>query len=258
VTVSMTKTAHAQTVLLALEVLEAVAGQDRVTLSGLARHLDMTTTRAHRLLLTLEASGYLTRADDRSFGLGPKLLYLGHRAARGNSLLRAAAPVLESLAGESGESALLAVRVGFERLIVDSRDAGYGPQIAWPRDARLPLHSGALGICLLAYAPAEVQEEALRRPMQAFTPHTVADAEALRAAMTSVRRRGSCTARHSYVAGVVSIAAPILGPDRTAPAALAIVGDSERLEPSLEERYEREVRLAAAKVASFLASGWDR
>lgn len=253
----MSTTAKAQTVLLAVRVLEAVANHDTIMLSDLARSLGMTTTRTHRLLVTLEASGYLARGRNKTYRLGPKLLYLGHRAARGNPLLRAAAPVLERLSALSGETALLALRVGLERLIVDSRDSRFGPQIAWPRDARLPLYSGALGICLLSYAPDDIQEAVLAQPLKAFTPSTLTDRDALQEAMTSVRKHGTYTSRHTYVQGVYSIAAPILGSNRVAHAALSIVGDLERLNPDLEGRYEHEVQQGAADIASYLASGWN-
>jgi len=99
----------AQTVDDALALLEEVATARGATLSELARATGMTTSKAYRPLGTLEQRSYLERRSGKAFELGPKLLHLGHRAAR------------------------------------------YGPQLSWPHDARLPLHSCALGLYLLAY-----------------------------------------------------------------------------------------------------------
>lgn len=242
----------AQTADDALQLLDRIATHTRVTLSEAARASGMTVSKTHRLLTTLERAGYLSIDGRKAYALGPKLLYLGHRAARGSPLLRAAAPVLERLASDTGETSLLAIRFGVERLIVDSRDAAYGPQAAWPHDARLPLHSGALGICLLAHAPRSVLEDVVAGPRVAYAPGTVVDEGELLAALETVRRHGSYVARDSYVEGVVSIAAPVLGPTREAVASIAVVGSGARLDPQREARYRDAVRTGAAEVARYL------
>jgi len=242
----------AQTVDDALTLLEEVATARGATLSELARATGMTTSKAYRLLGTLEQRGYLERRSGKAFELGPKLLHLGHRAARGHPLVRAAAPVLQRLGESFGESVLLAVRVGLERVIVDTRDARYGPQLSWPNDARLPLHSGALGLCLLAYAPAEVLDTVLGADLAAFTEHTLTSRAAVERALAEIRKEHAYVAKHSYAQGVYSVASPILGADRVAVAALSVVGAVARLDAATEVRLRAEVRDAAADVAGYL------
>jgi DNA-binding IclR family transcriptional regulator len=242
----------AQTVDDALTLLEEVATARGATLSQLARATRMTTSKAYRLLGTLEQRGYLERRSGKAYELGPKLLHLGHRAARGHPLVRAAAPVLDRLVLATGESVLLAVRVGLERVIVDTRDARYGPQLAWPNDARLPLHSGALGLSLLAYAPRDVLAAVLAAGLTPFTEHTITDEAELVRALESIRKEHVFVAKHSYVHGVFSIASPVLGAERHAVAALAVVGAVARLDGASEARLRGEVRDAAAEVARYL------
>ena len=242
----------AQTVDDALTLLEEVGTTRGATLSELARATGMTTSKTYRLLGTLEARGYLERRNGKSYELGSKLLHLGHRAARGHPLMRAAAPVLDRLAQVSGESVLLAVRVGLERVIVDTRDALYGPQLAWPHDARLPLHSGALGLCLLAYAPAAVIEAVGAGDLPVFTEHTVASRAELEAALDDVRKEHAYVSKHSYVTGVYSVASPILGADRSAVAAVAVVGAVARLDAATEARLRGDVRDSAAEISGYL------
>lgn len=244
--------ATAQTVDAALTLLEEVATRRGATLSELARATGMTTSKAFRLLGTLERRGYLERRAGKEFELGAKLLHLGHRAARGHPLVRAASPVLERLAERFGESVLLAVRVGLERVIVDSRDARYGPQTAWPYDARLPLNSGALGLCLLAYASADVLQAVLSAGPSTFTEHTVAEATAIEHTLATIRRDHVYVAKHSYVLGVYSIGSPILGANRQAVAAVSVVGDVARLDAPTEDAIRSEVRAAAAEIARYL------
>lgn len=248
----MSRRPAAQTVDAALEVLDLVANYKAITLSEVARELGVTTTKTHRLLSALEGRGYLSRTTGKAYQLGPKLLYLGHRAARGNPLLRAAGPVLDDLSTATGETALLAIRFGTERLIVDSRDSRYGPQAAWPHDARLPLHSGALGICLLSYAPASLLNEVVETGLPAFTHATVSSEAQLRDAITTVKQEGSYASKDSYVQGVYSVAAPVLGDKREAVAAVSLVGDVARLDPETEPAYHEKVRRGAARIAAYL------
>lgn len=245
-------TAPARTVDDALTVLEAVGTTRGATLSELARATGLTTSKTFRLLAVLEARGYLERRAGKAYDLGPKLLHLGHRAARGHALVRAAAPVLDRLTERSGESTLLAVRVGLERVIIDSRDGRYGPQMAWPEDARLPLHSGPLGLCLLAYAPPDVLDLVVATGLTRFTSHTVTTRDALDDALAEVRREQVFVAKHSYVEGVYSIGSPILGSERRAVAAIAVVGDVARLDAATEAALRSAVKEAASAVAGYL------
>lgn len=245
-------TAPARTVDDALTVLEAVATARGATLSELARATGLTTSKTFRLLAALEARGYLERRAGKAYELGPKLLHLGHRAARGHPLVRAAAPVLDRLTERSGESTLLAVRVGNERVIIDSRDGRYGPQMAWPEDARLPLHSGPLGLCLLAYIEREVVDGVLSAGLRRFTSYTLTSRDALEAALADVRRDQVYVAKHPYVEGVYSVASPILGSDRRAVASIAVVGDVARLDAEAEATLRTLVKEAASDVAGYL------
>ena len=244
--------APARTVDDALTVLEAVATARGATLSELARATGLTTSKTFRLLAALEARGYLERRAGKAYELGPKLLHLGHRAARGDPLVRAAAPVLERLTARSGESTLLAVRVGLERVIIDSRDGRYGPQMAWPEDARLPLHSGPLGLCLLAYADREVVDAVVAAGLRRFTSHTVTSRDELDRTLADVRRDQVCVARHPYVEGVYSVSSPILGSDRRAVAAIAVVGDVARLDAAAESSARALVAEAASEISGYL------
>ena len=245
--------APAQTVDAALTLLEEVATRRGATLSDLARATGMTTSKAFRLLGTLERRGYLERRNGKSYELGAKVLHLGHRAARGHPLVRAAAPVLDRLAEHFEETVLLAVRVDLERVIVDSRDAKYGPQLSWPYDARLPLNSGALGLCLLAYAPEDVLHDLLAAGTTAFTDHTITGASDVARALETIRREHVHVAKHSYLQGVYSIGSPILGADRHAVAAVSVVGTVERLAAVAEEEIRTAVRDAAAEIARYLS-----
>jgi DNA-binding IclR family transcriptional regulator len=167
-------------------------------------------------------------------------------------LVRAAAPCSTASSSASGESVLLAVRVGLERVIVDTRDAQVraAARVARTMPAAAALRgSGPLPARLLPErGPARRPRPGLPR----FTEHTVASHEALARALDEIRKEHVYVAKHSYVEGVYSIASPILGTDRLAVASLSVVGAVARLDPATEERMRAEVRDAAAEIARYL------
>ena len=109
----------------ALELLEVLAAHDGARLSDLSQHSGFTLNQTFRLLETLEVAGYVTRERDKRYRLGHKLHLLGAKAEWPHGLISNAGSSLDALAALSGESVLLAVRSGLQRMVVDSRPSTY-------------------------------------------------------------------------------------------------------------------------------------
>jgi DNA-binding IclR family transcriptional regulator len=143
------------------------------------------------------------RAGDRRVSPGPVLLRFAHRDA-GESLVELATPALKALAELSGETINLGVPtpLGVEHLAQeDSRHFVGGTN--WV-GRRVPYETTANG-----------------KVLKAFTTHT-SDGNI-------VCERGYATAVDELEHGLSALAAPILGPDGIAVAALSISGPTIRL-----------------------------
>jgi len=241
---------NAQTVSVALDLLEVVARHDNLTLSEIARQTGLSMNRTYRLLSTLEASGYLAKDRSKIYRLGPKLMYLGYRAARHDPLREAASPVMDELAQRTGETIALAVRIGLERVLVDTRESRFSLQVSLSQYARLPLFVGALGRCLLAFAPLEVQKDILAGAFKGPSPQPLPPTDALSTLLASIREEG--VADIPKDGSEFSIAAPVLGPDGLAIAALGISGPATRLDEEKDQSYRLLLRHASNTVASHL------
>src|SRR5919201_4586654 len=112
----MTQPASVQSVDRALQILlafEDEGGELRVT--DLASRLGVHKSTASRLAATLEAQGFLERADGAdAFRLGPRIVRLGMVAAGRRDIVAAARPAMEELAAATGETVGLSVAVGDE------------------------------------------------------------------------------------------------------------------------------------------------
>jgi DNA-binding IclR family transcriptional regulator len=154
-----------------------------------------------RLVGALERRGLVRRAGDRRIVPGPVLLRFAHRDA-GTSLVELAAPALRALAELSGETINLGVPtpLGVEHLAQeDSRHFVGGTN--WV-GRRVPYETTANGKVLKAFSTREPSE---------------------------IRARGYAVAVDELEHGLAALAAPVLGPDGTAVAALSISGPTIRL-----------------------------
>jgi DNA-binding IclR family transcriptional regulator len=154
-----------------------------------------------RLVGALERRGLVQRAGDRRIVPGPVLLRFAHRDA-GTSLVELAAPALRALAELSGETINLGVPtpLGVEHLAQeDSRHFVGGTN--WV-GRRVPYETTANGKVLKAFSTREPSE---------------------------IRARGYAVAVDELEHGLAALAAPVLGPDGTAVAALSISGPTIRL-----------------------------
>src|SRR3712207_380831 len=165
--------------------------------SALGVHRSIT----YRLLRTLEDHQLVERDPAGHYRLGLGMLGLA-RGVR-TDLQSAALPRLNALVAQLGMTAFLVVRAGDEAVTVSTVEPHDSPaHVVYRPGIRHPVGQGAPGLALLM--------------PEAATPE---DREALQEA----RRLGWATSRGEVIPGLRSVAAPVLGPDGGARAALAVV-----------------------------------
>jgi DNA-binding IclR family transcriptional regulator len=208
-----------------LEHLAAVAAPEPV--AEVASAVGLHRSVAYRLLRTLEDHQLVERdpAGRYRLGLGMAALARGVRT----DLQAAALPRLDALAAELGMTAFLVVRAGDEAVTVASvepRDTA--AHVAYRPGTRHPVGRGAPGLALLVpQAPAPDDRDVL----------------------VEARRVGWASSHGEVIAGLRSIAAPVLGPDGGARAAIAVVYVDDGADV---DRVGRRVVEAAAEVAAAL------
>ncbi len=192
-------------------------------LSDIARRADLPLATAHRLVGELTAWGALERDAGGLYRIGLRLWEVATLAPRGIGLRAAALPFLEDLYEATHENVHLAVREGTEALYVE-RISGRGALPVISRvGGRLPLHATGVGLVLLAYAPAAVQDAVLAGPPARYTAKTVTTATALRRMLAEVRRTRLAVSDGLLDLDALSVAAPVTGPGGAVVAALSVV-----------------------------------
>jgi IclR family acetate operon transcriptional repressor len=220
----------------------------------LAKRSGLTVSTAHRLTRALCTAGLL-RQEPRSerYQLGPALVVLGRRAEEQLGYARAL-PVLEDLAARSGEAVNLGIRADDEVLVVLDVPSAQPLRFDQAAGTRVPIHTSAMGKCLLAFAPDPATAVSGLPRLKRATSRTITSHTALRAELERTREAGWAVNDEERHPGVRAVSAPVLGPGGVAVAAVAVQGPVVRVDTSDVERLAGLVQAAAHSVAPLLTA----
>lgn len=244
-----------------LDVLEALAAADNdLSLSQLREQLDLPLGTLHRLLAGLIARGYA--AQDRStrlYGPGPRLLEVAALAGRHQrfNLVRVARPLLRELTDATEETSNL--------LVLQGLDGVYRDQAASPRMVRMftevgqrvPLYCTGGGKAILSgFSEAQLAAYLAAAHLEAYTPKTISEPQALRAELEQARQQGFAIDDEEREAGVCCVAAPVFDHSGQCLAALSISGPTTRMNRARAVELGPLVQAAAARCSAAL--GYSR
>ncbi len=232
--------------------------EEGLTLSDLARSLNMSKSSIHGLLKTLENSAAIEQVEDRRFVLGPRIYDLAQTYIQRAGLRHFALPAMRRLATSTGETVCLGrVEQKGVRIIECIVDEGeqVGLHIAVRRGMRIPLLAGASGAFALATWPLAQRENYLRtHPLPRFTEHSITDPQQFLARVEEVVRTGISIDHEEYLDGVNAVSAPIYGAEGTQVALLWIVGFSSRFKDEVLDRAAEQLRAEAETVSQALGA----
>jgi IclR family acetate operon transcriptional repressor len=215
----------------ALDLLEELARADRALGVGeLAELAGLPQGTVHRLLQTLQARGYVRRAQSRKYSLGTGALRLGDAAQR--VLVRTARPYLAELVRMSGETANLAVLEGDEVVYVGQVSSPHTLRMFAEVGRHVPTHSTAVGKVLLAAMPRDRAVALLKRTgLPARTATTITELDALLGELDRVDERGWASDEGEQETGIRCVAVPV-GTGGRVVAALSVSGPADRFSTS--------------------------
>ncbi len=230
-----------------------------LTQSELARRAGLSLPTAHRRLAELVEWGALERGPDGRYRIGLRLWEVASLAPRGLGLRELALPFLEDLYETTHQNVQLAVREHLEVVFVERIAGRQAVPVLTRVGGRFALHATGVGLVLLAYAPAEVQEEALGSPLHRFTELTIVDPKRLRRVLAGIRRDGYAVSDRQVTMDALSVAAPVYGPSGSVTAAVSLVVYADGAQPRalapLVQTAARGISRTLAAPASALGRG---
>lgn len=180
-----------------------------LTVSEAAGLTGISRPSARRILLTLEALGYV-RSDGRAFVLSPQVLDIGYRYLASLKINDLAEPFMEELVERVHESSSVAVLDGTEIVYVARVPTKRIMTISLGLGSRLPAYCTSMGRVLLAALPPDHLDAYFRLvELRPLTDRTVTDESQLRATLAAVRGQGWALVDQELELGVRSLAAPL-------------------------------------------------
>ena len=230
--------------------------EEGLTLSDLARALDMSKGSIHGLLKTLESSNVIEQVDERRYVLGSRIYDLAQVYTQRAGLRHFALPAMRRLAKLTGETVFLG-RVEQDGVRITERIEDEGDQstlrISARRGTRVNVLAGAIGRLVLAnWSEAKRREFLHAHPLPHFTERSITDPEQFLNAVEEAAHTGIGIDTGEYLAGVSAVAAPIYGPNRTLLALLWIVGFTSRFSDEAMKRAAQELQAEAKAISRAL------
>lgn len=185
-----------------------------MTISDLARALELPMTTVHRLTHDLTEFGVLRKAEDGMYSIGHRFRSLG--------IAEAAAPVLRELSEQTDESVQVWVHRGDHRLCVASVDSSQEIRAIMPVGTILRMPGGSGGRVLAGHHP-------------------------------SLDQNGWVVSLSERIEGLGSISAPVKINNEIV-AAVCLSGPVYRIGPDPGAKYGEKVKEAARKIEGAMAA----
>jgi DNA-binding IclR family transcriptional regulator len=213
----------------AFAVLDTLAASDLpLGTNEIARRTEINASSVSRLLATLVDGGVVEHvADSGRYRLGARLLQLGDLVLARLDLRRLAAPHLQQLVDQTGETATLSVAGDRDAVTVDFVQSLATVQSVARVGRPSVAHATAVGKVLLAFG----ERSAPPGPLKAYTARTITRRASLVAELDGVRSRGYARNLGEREADLHAIAAPVPGGRGELAAIMGVQGPAARFTP---------------------------
>jgi IclR family pca regulon transcriptional regulator len=225
-----------------------------MTLSEAAKVTGFSRATARRILRTLAELGYVAQ-NGRAFSLSSGILRLGFAYLATQNWIEQASPLMRQLSEEFHESCSAAILEGGEIVYVARFPARRIMSVTLAVGTRLPAFHTSLGRVQLGFLDdAELWCRLRSSRLEAYTPSTITDMQALYERVRGDRAQGFSIVDEEFERGLRSIAVPIVDRGGEAIAGLNISTHSTRTTRNeMRDRFLPRLRAVAAQVSASLA-----
>ncbi len=200
-------------------------------MTEISKLIDLSTSTTHRLLGAMEQNGLLVRAPDgKKYALGHRLLYWASIAQTSTPIQQQARPLLEQLARETRETAVLTIRDGDWAVCIDRVDSPNSLLQTMALGKRIPLHAGSSAKVLLAWLPAdEINQVIDAVGLSQLLDNTITQLPHLLQDLAQIRSQGYAVSFEERDPGTAGLTMPVFDHRGSVVAGMGIVGPTVRL-----------------------------
>lgn len=243
----------------ALELLSVIIDMEDETIGvrAIASNLGMSPSTAHRILGQLEKLSLVSKDDAGRYAIGLELSRWGRRLSKRFPIRDAAMPELHKLVNACNETGFLGVYNARSQQMMYSAsvESTHTLRYVIPLEQWRPVYSGASGLAILAFLPAEEQQEILARPhLTQITRNTVTDKVSILGMIDQIREDGLALSHGQNIQGAVGVAAPIFDANNRVVGDVVLTIPEQRFDPSQEDDLRSRIKACASQISIELGA----
>jgi DNA-binding IclR family transcriptional regulator len=218
----------------ATRIIDILSATGELSVSEIARKLNMHRSATHRFLATLRNLGYLEQSDDARYRLSFKFFELGMVVANRLEIRKIVHPFLIDLRARHEETVSLAILDGLDII---------------------PSYYSALGKVMLAnLAESEVRKLFRGVKLKPRTPKTITNLPRLIESLREIRKNGYYINDEEYELGIRGIAVPIFNYTHDCVAAIGFAGPTLRITDKEIEEMKSDLIAVGETISMRLGS----
>jgi DNA-binding IclR family transcriptional regulator len=223
-----------------------------IGLKAIAQALDLVPSTSLHILRALVVE-QLVKVDPltKQYSLGAGMLPWARAVLENSDFTSLVRPRLDELSQRHGVTAIGVEVPNLDHMIVVALSRAQAPmRIHVDVGSRFPALISATGRCLAAFGEHPWSE--VEKRFRSLRWHNAPPYETWRKEIETVRRQGFSVDRGNYIAGVTIVAVPVLAARGTLSHTIAGVGLGSQLDRAASIALARDMRTAAAALASQL------
>lgn len=251
-----------QSVAMSVRILDefARAGHS-IGVSELARLMGESKGRVHRHLTTLKALGLVNQErQTERYGFGWKVFQWAAAVGENFGIRRTAERFLTELRDATQQTAVYVIPANEGALVLSSVSSDARIVIQVKQGVTVTASGSGLARVVLAFAPPDLQQRVLGRPLHIYTDASISDVQVLSARLESIRKRFYEFAVNENVHGIATLAAPTFDSEGQIAGAVGIVGSPYTIHPDGPEaaRLVQAVQACARRISEeFGSRRWE-
>jgi len=199
-------------------------------ITEIARAMNLNKSTVYRIVNTLKKEEILIQdSKSHKYRLGYRVLEIANRMNKNFDHKDIAIEEMKRLRDKTGETVLLSVYTNVGGVCIEKIETKNAIKLTSKPGHTTPLHSGATGKILLAYAQEEELEKVMNQKMKSYTENSTTDSKLLREQIEEIKKQGYVISWGEVDKGAIGIGAPVLDEDGKLLYGLSLVGPEQRI-----------------------------
>ena len=233
-----------------LEVLLLFQEHTKLTLTEIARLLDLSITAVHRIVSTLHENGFLTRDETKSYMLGYTLMNLSRLVE--NTLQNVALQIMDEISKEAQESVYLSISHNpMQYILIQGVESPHPVKCLVELNKPIPTYFSSPGKAHLAFRNTKKLGEIVSKLDTATynTNQTIHTKEEFMEELIKIRQEGYSFSKGELYEDSIGISVPVLdSSQKNEVAVLSIFMPEYRFSEEKLSQYVSLLKTAAKKI----------